>query len=385
MKKKRSIIILGVIALVLISAKYTSKNNKENKGVEQIIKPVIEESQDKKLIVPIEEVQETDQLQNEKKEENKALELFKEDSPVKQEQETKTQKKSIPVVPQRQATEQELKELMEKGIITDEEFILENGGEINTDGIHLYSLYINGERKTESYSTFIKDEEVYFPLISFFELINFRNFERIENNVNAKLGDSLEDVIIDTKNNRILKNNEELKLTSDSIKIFDGEIYLEKDVFRKLFLTNLALSKEKEKINMTLNFSTPEEIGIRQNNNERLLKEGKTTNDILYSNDKKLFELGYLRTELNQIFKKSEYEKNGDWQSNWEAKLEYQGAFLYGEITTTYDVRNHLFEDIKLRYDDVYKGHTLELGNYKYMDDGAREWDISFKKDKGYI
>ncbi|MHA4990769.1 hypothetical protein [Cetobacterium somerae] len=386
MKKKRSIIILGVIALVLISAKYTSKNNKENKSVEEVIKSVIGESQDKKLIVPIEEVQETDQLQNEKKEESEALELFKEETPVKQEQETKTQKKSIPVVPkQRQATEQELKELMEKGIITDEEFILENGGEINTDGIHLYSLYINGERKTESYSTFIKDEEVYFPLISFFELINFRNFEKIENNVNAKLGDSLEDVVIDTKNNRILKNNEELKLTSDSIKIFDGEIYLEKDVFRKLFLTNLALSKEKEKINMTLNFSTPEEIGIRQNNNERLLKEGKTTNDILYSNDKKLFELGYLRTELNQIFKKSEYEKNGDWQSDWEANLEYQGAFLYGEITTTYDVRNHLFEDIKLRYDDVYKGHTLELGNYKYMDDGAREWDISFKKDKGYI
>ncbi|MEG0237844.1 hypothetical protein, partial [Cetobacterium sp.] len=106
MKKKRSIIILGVIALVLISAKYTSKNNKENQGVEQIIKPVIEESQDKKLIVPIEEVQETDQLQNEKKEESssqKALELFKEETPVKQEQETKTQKKSIPVVPQRQA------------------------------------------------------------------------------------------------------------------------------------------------------------------------------------------------------------------------------------------------------------------------------------------
>ena len=343
MKKKRSIIILGVIALVLISAKYTFKNDKENQGVEQVIKPVIEESQDKKLIVPIEKVQETDQLENEKKEESKALELFKEETPVKQEQETKTQKKSIPVVQkQRQATEQELKELMEKGIITDEEFILENGGEINTDGIHLYSLYINGERKSESYSTFIKDEEVYFPLISFFELINFRNFERIENNVNAKLGDSLEDVVIDTKNNRILKNNEELKLTSDSIKIFDGEIYLEKDVFRKLFLTNLALSKEKEKINMTLNFSTPEEIGIRQNNNERLLKEGKTTNDILYSNDKKLFELGYLRTELNQIFKKSEYEKNGDWQSDWEANLEYQGAFLYGEITTTYDVRNHL-------------------------------------------
>lgn len=383
MKKKRSIIILGVIAFILISAKYTSKNDKENQDIQ---KPVIEESQDKKLIVSIEEIQETDQLQNEKKEESKALEFFKKETPVKQEQETKTQKKSIPVVPkQRQATEQELKELMEKGIITDEEFILENGGEINTDGIHLYSLYINGERKSESYSTFIRDEEVYFPLISFFELINFRNFERVENNVNAKLGDSLEDVVIDTKNNRILKNSEELKLTSDSIKVFNGDIYLEKDVFRKLFLTNLALSKEKEKINMTLTFSTPEEIHIRQNNNVRLLKEGKTTKDILYTNDKKLFELGYLRTELNQIFKKNEYIKNGDWQSDWEANLEYQGAFLYGEITANYDVRNHIFEDIKLRYDDIYKGHTLEIGNYKYMNSGAREYDISFKKDKGYI
>lgn len=151
MKKKRSIIILGVIALILISAKYISKNDNENQDLQQVIEP-LEESQDKKLIVPIEVVQETDQLQNEKKEESssqKALELFKEEIPVKQA--TKTQKKSIPVVPQRQATQQELKELMEKGIITDEEFILENGGEIN-----LFILNKCRVRLCFSFSIYIK-------------------------------------------------------------------------------------------------------------------------------------------------------------------------------------------------------------------------------------
>ncbi|WP_047384953.1 hypothetical protein, partial [Cetobacterium sp. ZWU0022] len=383
MKKKNTIIFLGIIALLLVSAKYIPKKNAED--ITQFEPKEIQANEIKNL------KQENIILKNiENIEVNNFVD---EDINISINQDNKNEKvateglnnNKIKNQKIRQATARELEELKAKGLISEEEYLLENGGEINQDGIHLFSLYVNGDKKSESYSPFIENEKVYFPLITFFELINFRNFERIENNVNAKLGDSLEDVVIDTKNNRILKNNQELKLTSDSIKAFDGDIYLEKDIFRKLFLTNLALSKEKEKINMTLNFSTPEEIGIRQNNNERLLKEGKTTKDILYTNDKKLFELGYLRTELNQIFKKNEYEKNGDWQSDWEANLEYQGAFLYGEITANYDVRNHMFEDIKLRYDDIYKGHTLEIGNYKYMDSGAREYDISFKKDKGYI
>lgn len=136
---------------------------------------------------------------------------------------------------------------------------------------------------------------------------------------------------------------------------------------------------------MTLNFATPEDIKIRLKNNERIINENNGINEITYSNNKKLFELGYLRTEVNQIFTKDEYEKNGNWQSDWEAHLEYQGALLYGEITANYDVKNHIFEDIKLRYDNLYKKHTLEILNNNIGQSGSREWELSFKKDKGYF
>ena len=58
---------------------------------------------------------------------------------------------------------------------------------------------------------------------------------------------------------------------------------------------------------------------------------------------------------------------------------------LYGELTTQYNLKDHRFEDIKLRYDNLYKDHTLEVGNYSVGETSAREWELSFRKDKGYF
>ncbi|MBC2857010.1 carboxypeptidase regulatory-like domain-containing protein [Cetobacterium sp. 2A] len=376
---KKKYFVLGIIVLAFVSSNYIfleDKNLKENKEYKEINHiviegsfPIISEIPESEIIpftAPIPEV------------------ILIQDGEIEEIKEAKVNQKQVSVL-SKKPTDKELEELKNKGLISEDEFLIYSGNEISVDRIHLYSMYINGEKKSESYSLFLEDEKIYFPLISFFQLINFKNYEQNNDILIGKLGDRLDEIVIDIKNNRILKNNDEIKLDEGDIKKQAEEIYLEKDVFRKLFLTNLALSKEKEKVNMTLNFATPEEIGIRQNNNERLLKEDKEVNDLLFTNEKKLFELGYLRTELNQIFKKSEYEKNGDWQSDWEANLEYQGALLYGEITANYDVKNHIFEDVKLRYDNLYKEHTFEVGSYKYMDGGAREWELSLKKDKGYI
>ncbi|MGL4511192.1 hypothetical protein, partial [Cetobacterium sp.] len=86
----------------------------------------------------------------------------------------------------------------------------------------------------------------------------------------------------------------------------------------------------------------------------------------------------------NQIFTKNKTE--GDkFKKDWESTLEYQGAALYGQLTTTYDIRNQQFEDVTLRYNDIWESHTLELGSYSAGSGEAREWGLSFKKDKGYI
>lgn len=281
----------------------------------------------------------------------------------------------------RDHTPEELQQLQRLGIIYEDELSIYSGEKIREER-HLYALSVNGERKTLTYPIEVVEDTLYFPIIAFFDSINFNNYEVKNQIIVAKLGDRLEEVVIDFPNQRILKNNSEI---AGDIKIFKNEIHISKTTFRHLFLNNLALNEDKEKLNMTLNFSSPKEIAIRQRNNARLLKERKEVNDILFTNNNKLFELGYLRTELNQKFKKNDYDKEGKWQSDWDARLEYQGTALYGKLTTNYDLKNHLLEDVKLRYDDIYQEQTLEIKNRNYLTSGAREWELSFRKDKGYV
>lgn len=283
-------------------------------------------------------------------------------------------------------TEDNLKLLKDKGIMSEEEYLILNDN-YEEDGKQLYSLLINGEVKNKVYPVYVEKGSMYFPVFSFFDTLKFVNYEydKEKETLNILLGDSLEEVSIDIKNKSIVKKYEQLDVKDKDILLQGKEIYLSEELFKKVFLNNLNVSKSKQKINMTLAFSSPDEILIRLQNNERILKENSAINDITFTNSKsKLFELGYLRTEVNQIFTKEESENDGKFQSDWEANFEYQGAMLFGELTAEYDVREHQFEDIKLRYDDIYNEHTFEIENHKYNDSGAREWELSFRKDKGY-
>ena len=279
-----------------------------------------------------------------------------------------------------------LKQLKDQGIMSEEEYLILNDS-YQEEGKQLYNLLINGETKNKVYPIYIEKGNVYFPVFSFFDTLNFKNYEYNKENGNLKilLGDSLEEISIDVNKMSVIKNFEQLNLNANDILFKENEIYLSEELFKKVFLNNLNISKEKQKVNMTLSFSSPEEILIRLQNNERLLKENLSLNEIIFTNkNSKLFELGYLRTEVNQLFTKDKSENDGKFESDWEANLEYQGAMLFGELTAEYDVKEHMFEDVKLRYDDIWNEHTFEIANHNYGESGAREWELSFRKDKGY-
>ena len=280
-----------------------------------------------------------------------------------------------------------LEKLKNQGIISEEEYEILNN-EYKHEGKLLYNLLVNGEAKNKVYPVFIEGERIYFPLFSFLDTLNFKNFKQDKEIIEIELGDTLEKITINVEKDRIIKADEEIKHDFRDIKLDEREIYLEQELFKKLFLNNLNINTERQKVNMTLSFASPEEIQIRLKNSAKMLDEKTKVNDIVYTNNNKMFELGYLRTEVNQIFtkdKNSQDKNKKGFESDWEANLEYQGAFLYGELTAEYDVREHMFRDVKLRYDDIWKEHTLELSNYSFNKSGARENQISFRKEEGYF
>lgn len=275
--------------------------------------------------------------------------------------------------------------LKNQGIISAEEYSILKDEYVDEEGKQLYNLLINGEVKNKVFPIQKERGKIYFPLFSFFETINFKNYTQENELINIELGDSLEKITMNIKKNYIVKTDQNIEFEFSDILLEEREIYLEQELFKKLFLNNLNINSERQKLNMTLSFATPEDIQIRIKKTEKLLKEKNDMNDIVYTNEKKLFEPGYLRTEINQIFTKDKDRGNKNFERDWEANFEYQGAFLFGKLTAEYDAKEHIFRDVKLRYDDIWNEHTLELSNYSFNKSGARENQISFRKDKGYI
>mgnify|MGYP005887900417 CR=1 FL=1 len=274
-----------------------------------------------------------------------------------------------------------------KKIMSPEDYAIITNTYTQIEGKQIYDLMINGELKSKSYSVWYKNQNMYFSLFNFLEAINFKNYHQDlkTGDITLLVGDSLEEIKISVKNNYINYPIEKLKLLKDDL-ILDGrEIYIKSDIFKSVFLRNLRISQEEQKINMNLNFSTPEEINLRLKLTKNSLNEEKLKDEIIYKNKNKLLEAGYLRTEVNKIFTRDKNSEDDSFQDDWEARLEYQGAFLYGELNAEYDVKEHLLGDVKLTYDDIYNKHTLELSSFRYGDKGARENGIRFWKDKGYL
>lgn len=279
------------------------------------------------------------------------------------------------------ASEFELEEIegfLKDGLITAEEYeVLKDEilgtGDSNT--AYLYEITLNNTLRNNSFKAKIKEGKIYFPLLEFFSIINLNNYELKDRELKALLGEELLEFQINLKNKKIIIDGEKSSY-NDEIFLEDGEVYIQSELFENFLTKSFERDDNNFKIKTILKFKTPYEIKNQIDNRLSRFQEENDKNLVVYTHENSLFDLGYLRTKIDYSYK--EREKEGDWTSS----LEYQGGFLYGELTTSYDVKNGQFGDVRIYYPELYKGHSLEVGSYGSE---KRELGLSFKKEKGYF
>lgn len=257
----------------------------------------------------------------------------------------------------------------EIGIISQDEYDILNSGSKLLNGKYLYELRVNGNIESKTYEILVEDGKMYFPIFKFFEIIEFKNYYQEGQDINCFLGEDMQELTIDTNEMGFWK---------------EKEFYVLEDNFKEYFLRSIRIDDSNFRLNMFLKFSSPRDIKNIVARTKDKLEENKDKKDIIYTNKPTLFELGYLRVKLDKIYSKDKSYGSGKFKDTWDGKLEYQGAFLYGQFLTSYNLKEHELEDNKLLYNDIWEQHTLEIGNYS-TGSSSREWGISFKKDKGYL
>ncbi len=279
-------------------------------------------------------------------------------------------------------TLEELLKLKKQKLITQETYeILKE--EIESGGVEngVYSLKINGEKVSNLYSVLEKDKRFYLNVDNFLELIKLENHKKEKNRYKIYLGENLEEIILDFENNRVFKNNIKVELEEKEWYFLEGgQIFISKNLFSELFLNFLDLDRNTLEMSMYLSFSTPSEISELLFLTEEKLNKQKKINELIYRDEKKLFDLGYARVKMGESFTKLKGEK--EYKSKWDGKFEYQGGALFGEILFDYDLKEQEFGNIQLGYKDIWKEHSLDIINRKSSK--KRQWGLSFYKDKGY-
>lgn len=276
--------------------------------------------------------------------------------------------------------ENELKIMRSMGIISEEDYIILLD-ELNgiKDEEMLYSLNINGFRETNGYRLEMKENKIYFPIYSFLESVNLTNYELKDNRLKIKLGDSLTEVIIDLDKGKIF-NDGRIYEFEDRVFQNKNDIYLEAELFKSLFLTDYTINEKKYLVGMNLNFTDPKNIGHKLDLKRDELKEKQEENEIVYTNKAHFFDLGYARVNLEKSFSRVDGKTTNDWGGN----IEYQGDTLYGNLTTSFDLKEKEVGNIDIEYPDIWKKHVLRVGSYGTGGLGSREWGATFRKDKGY-
>lgn len=281
-------------------------------------------------------------------------------------------------------TLEELNQMRDLQLITKEDYevlkaeILQNSS--LTD--NMYSLKINGKRLSNTYKVINKEGRAYLEILEFFKVLTFTNFYPKENSFTIYLGESLEEIKLDYKTNKIYLRGEEIKVDGEYPPfVKEGEdIYIEKGVFKKLFLNELEENQSRLELNMHLAFTPPVAINQLLDISLAKLEKENDVNEIIYTGKRELFNLGYLRVEAGNTWTRTEEEKS--YKSEWDGSLSYQGGLLYGGFQFDYDMKEKEFSNFRLDYDQIWKNHSLEISKSNFDSDG--EWGFHFYKDKGY-
>ncbi|MGL5901560.1 MAG: hypothetical protein ACRCZO_02655, partial [Cetobacterium sp.] len=282
-------------------------------------------------------------------------------------------------------TSEELETLKERKLITLEEYEIlksELDGNLGQDGDIVYSLVINNRIRSNYFKLLKRNNKKYFPLFDFLDLIKFKNYDYEKNFISMNLGRDLYKVKIDFIKSllSIQYLNENFNFSQEDIFKENTQLYIEEELFKKMFLNSLEIDSKKYSMKMNLYFQTPAEINTSLDNTFDRNDFGSRKGELLFTNNNKLFDLGYLLFDFSSEVNKRDNDKK--FQSDWRGNLEYQGNLLYGQFNTTYDVKENELGDAYFYYPEIYKQHSLEFGSYKNI---GREYGVSFRKEKGYF
>lgn len=271
-----------------------------------------------------------------------------------------------------------------QNLITEEEYQilkaeLEGTSLINDEMV--YSVIVNGRVRGTHLKLLKKESYDYIPLIEFLDIIKFKNYDFEKNRISMKVGKELHKIDInwEQKVATLSDSNRKIQFNESAILKEGNEIYVEIELFKEIFTNSLEIDTKKLLLKTQLTFSTPFEIDTSLENrlDNEFTKENK--NEIVYTNKNRLFDIGYMRFNVQGELSKSQEE---DFKTGWVGNLEYQGNALYGELTTSYNINDDTLGDTYLYYPEIYKNHSLEFGSYGTVE---RELNLSLKKEKGYF
>lgn len=282
-------------------------------------------------------------------------------------------------------TMDELNKLKELNFISNEEYEIFKNELLGIEsGEAMYSLSVNNLRVSQIYPVLKENNKTYFPIINLFNTIGFTNYSVLSNVLTFKLGTNEEEITINSNNKTIsgLKDEKKIKFTNDDIIVTDSDFFIESELFKKILLKSFTIDSENYKVAMALSFETPDEIKMYLKNMEDGLIDAQNAGEVMFTSKRSLFELGNLGINVEGYTERT--ESDSKFNTDWSGNLEYQGGLLYGEFTTNYDIRNNELGDAALYYPDIWKDHSFEVRNSR-GNGSSREWEITFRKEKGYF
>ncbi|MCQ9627971.1 hypothetical protein HS141_13645 [Cetobacterium somerae] len=267
-------------------------------------------------------------------------------------------------------TLEELKDLKNLNMITDEEYqIFLNELEGVQERENFFNLKVNGAKVNDVYPVIFQDNKIYLPVVSLFNSIGFKDYKIQSEVLEATVGTDVRKIT--------------LKPSDSYVLVEKNDFFVESEKFKELFLRDLYIDQENSSVSMRLNFETSADIAAYLENVKDGLIDAENAGEIMFTSEKTLFEVGYMRFDIQGVLSKAGKDsEDRKVETDWTGDLEYQGPLLYGEFTGSYDVRNSELGNMSLYYPDIYKNHSLKLENNG--SGGAREWGASFRKERGY-
>lgn len=249
----------------------------------------------------------------------------------------------------------------------------------NLEEKHFFSLYVNRFSVSDNFPIIQKNSKSYLSLNEYFKAINYKSYSFKNNVLDLIIGTELVKIIIDFNSKKII-GSEKTNFSDGDFFFIHDEIFLESQLFSDIFLNAIDIDFPKTRISLSTKFSTPKGIDEILELKEESIKNKNSMDNFFYTNSRDFFNLGYTRINFEQKNSKS----NRDSKSDWDGYLEYEGSFLYGELTTNYDLKENDFNSVNLYYPNLPYNHFLEIYGHKNQNNSWKK-TLLLQKDKGYF